>query len=60
MDRLDLTTGLRRPWKQLLPADPAGVISIDRVVISRDGGSYAYTYQRVTSSTLYVVEGLYK
>ena len=58
MDKLDLTTGRRRPWKQLMPADPAGVISIDRIVVSRDGGSYAYSYQRITSSDLYVVDGL--
>ncbi len=60
VDKLDLTTGQRRPWKQLMPADAAGVISVGRIVVSRDGGSYAYSYARVTSSDLYVVEGLYK
>ena len=44
VDKLDLTTGRRRPWKQLMPADPAGVISIQGIVVSRDGGSYAYSY----------------
>ena len=58
VDKLDLTTGRRRPWKQLMPADPAGVISIDWIVVSRDGGSYAYSYARITSSDLYVVDGL--
>ena len=58
VDKLDLTTGHRRPWKQLMPADPAGVIVIDRIVVSRDGGSYAYRYGRITSSDLYVVDGL--
>ena len=28
VDKLDLTTGRRLPWKQLMPADLAGVISI--------------------------------
>ena len=46
VDKLDLTTGRRRPWKQLMPADPAGVTSIDRIVVSRDGASYAYSYSR--------------
>ena len=58
VDKIDLTTGDRRPWKQLMPPDPAGVVRIDRVVVSRDGGSYAYSYGRITSSDLYVVDGL--
>ena len=58
VDKLDLTTGHRRPWKQFMPADPAGVTASGMIVVSRDGGSYAYSYQRVTSSDLYVVDGL--
>jgi len=60
VDKLDLTTGRRQPWKQLMPADRGGVISIENVVISRDGGSYAYTHQRATDSDLFVVDGLLK
>ncbi len=41
-----------------MPADPAGVTSIRSIVVSRDGGSYAYSYERITSSDLYVVDGL--
>ena len=60
VDKLDLTTGRRRPWKQFMPADPAGVVGIygNGIVVSRDGGSYAYPYMRITSSDLYVVDGL--
>ena len=58
VDKLDLTTGRRLPWKQLMPADLAGVISIREIAVSRDGGAYAYSYARVTSSDLYVVDGL--
>ena len=60
VDKLDLVTGRRLPWKQLMPADRAGVTSIRSIAVSRDGGSYAYSYARVTSSALYVVEGLLK
>jgi hypothetical protein len=60
VDRMDLTTGTRQPWKKLMPEDPAGVVAIDAVVVSRDGLSYAYSCTRVTASDLYVVDGLYK
>lgn len=57
VDRLELATGRREPWKQLMPEDPAGVTGIYPVLIARDGRSYAYSYDRVVASDLYVVEG---
>jgi tRNA A-37 threonylcarbamoyl transferase component Bud32/Tol biopolymer transport system component len=53
--RLDLETGVREPWKDLTPADPAGVPGIAWVCLTPDGRSYAYTYARVLSD-LYLVE----
>jgi Tol biopolymer transport system component len=55
--RLDLSTGRREPWKELLPDDLAGVNVIAAVVLTRDGRSYAYTCGQFLSD-LYLVEGL--
>jgi eukaryotic-like serine/threonine-protein kinase len=55
--RLDLVTGKREVWKDLLPADPAGVERISNVLVTSDGKGYAYCYARLLSD-LFVVEGL--
>jgi Tol biopolymer transport system component len=57
VDRVDLRTGSRVPWRELGPLDPAGVGHIGDVVVARDGASYAYNCQR-TLSELYLAEGL--
>lgn len=54
--RRDLDTGARSLWKELVPADPAGIFGI-HPVFARDAKSYAYTYDRWISN-LYVVKGL--
>ena len=55
--RVDLATGRRQPWKQINPADPAGVQRIVTLGFSADGKSYAYSLSR-SLSDLYVVDGL--
>jgi len=55
--RVQLATGAREPWKQLAPADAAGVYSVLPVRITPDGSVYAYNALR-TLSDLYVAEGL--
>ena len=55
--RVDLATGKRTDWKQLAPADAAGVDAIGGIGITPDEKSYVYSYPR-TLSDLYVVEGL--
>ena len=55
--RIDLAPGSRELWKQLMPADPAGVVGIPTVHLSADGRSYVYGYGQ-TLSQLYLVEGL--
>jgi eukaryotic-like serine/threonine-protein kinase len=55
--RIDLATGRRDPWMEIVPADPAGVQSIPDVRFSADGKSYAYSVVRLLSD-LYVVDGL--
>jgi serine/threonine protein kinase len=55
--RLDLETGRREPWLELMPADPAGVTRIPIVVLTPDGKSYAYNLARDLSD-LYLIRGL--
>jgi serine/threonine protein kinase/Tol biopolymer transport system component len=55
--RITLATGAREPWKELMLSDPAGVFKISPLLITPDGGGYAYTAMR-TLSDLYAVEGL--
>ncbi len=56
--KVEIATGARQLWKELAPADSAGLYAIFNVVITRDGRSYAYTASRASSSDLYLVEGL--
>jgi len=55
--QLDLSTGQRKPWKELVPADSAGIDSIRGVMMSADAKAYVYGYVR-NLSDLYLVEGL--
>jgi len=57
IERLDVHTGHREPWKTLVPFDPVGVERLDSVVISPDGRGYCYSYAR-RFQELYAVEGL--
>ena len=55
--RVDIATGHRELWKEIAPADPAGVQSIPSLKFSEDGKSYAYSVGRILSD-LFVVDGL--
>jgi hypothetical protein len=55
--RIDPLTGRREPWKELMPADPAGVRVIGVIALGADGQTYAYSYG-TTFSQLLVAEGL--
>jgi Tol biopolymer transport system component len=57
VELLDVATGRRQLWKELMPADSAGVTAIAPPHISPDGSFYAYSCLR-TLSDLYLVEGL--
>ncbi len=57
IERLDLMTGRRTLWKELLPDDRAGLLDIGFMTIAPDGRAYAYSYRRILS-TLYHIEGL--
>jgi Tol biopolymer transport system component len=55
--RIDLATGHEEKWRDLLPADAAGLNSIVGVKVTHDGTRYAYSYYR-SLSNLYLAEGL--
>jgi len=58
IDRYDLGTGKRTLWKEIMPADRAGVIAINELHMTPDATAYVYSCARITSSDLYLVEGL--
>ncbi len=53
----DVATGERRLWKEIVPPDPAGVLSIGPIHIARDGKTYVYSYRRQLDE-LFLVRGL--
>jgi len=55
--QVDVATGRKQLWRELMPADAAGVTDIVVVCPTPDGRSYVYSYSRILSN-LYVVEGL--
>jgi eukaryotic-like serine/threonine-protein kinase len=57
VSRLDIRTGQRTLWKELMPSDPAGVETIGPILMTPDAKTCVYGYQR-TLSDLYLVDGL--
>ena len=57
VQRLDIGTGQKQPWKELMPADAAGITDMGPILITPEGKSYVYEYGR-TLSDLYLVEGI--
>jgi hypothetical protein len=57
VQRLDLASGEKTPWRELEPPDPVGINAVVDVVGTPDGRAYAYTYYRRLSE-LFVVDGL--
>jgi DNA-binding winged helix-turn-helix (wHTH) protein len=55
--RVDPETGKQEPWAEVAPPDITGVVRISRIVVSRSGNAYAYSYQRRLAD-LYVVENI--
>ena len=53
--RREIATARTEPWLELQPSDAAGIAEI---VLHRDGQAYAYTYLRIETSDLYIVENL--
>ena len=56
--RYEIATGAETSFLSLGPEDPTAFMSIGRVLVSRDGRSYAFNAHEVQDSSLFVVEGL--
>jgi hypothetical protein len=54
--RVDVETGRRTLWKEIIPSDPSGA-TIGQILLTPDGRSYAYGLRRDLSK-LYLAEGL--
>ena len=57
VNRLDLQTGSRTLWRQLMPSDPAGVENIGPILLTPDAKTCVFGYHRMLAD-LYLVEGL--
>jgi eukaryotic-like serine/threonine-protein kinase len=55
--KLELATGHKQLWKQLVPPDVSGVTDISAILITPDGNNFVYEYGR-TLSDLYLVNDL--
>lgn len=55
--RVNLKTGQRETWRELAPADRAGVLGTQHIHITASGDAYAYTYFQF-DARLFVVDGL--
>ena len=56
--RREISTGKTSRWLEFQPSDLTGVTTFGTGIITPDGRSYAYTYERVEASDLFVVDGL--
>jgi len=54
---VDVASGQRKLWKEMMPSDPAGTYGIDGLAVNPDGKAYVYSLRRILSD-LYLVEGL--
>jgi dipeptidyl aminopeptidase/acylaminoacyl peptidase len=57
VDRITISNGHRETWKTIKPADPVGVDTVERILVTPDGKTYCHDYIRLLSD-LFVVEGL--
>ncbi|HUJ96376.1 MAG TPA: protein kinase [Terriglobales bacterium] len=55
--QLELATGKKTLWKQIIPIDPTGLSTIGPILVTPDGKTYVYGFHR-TLADLYLVEGL--
>jgi eukaryotic-like serine/threonine-protein kinase len=55
--RLDVASGRREAWKELMPGEPAGLTSLQPAAISADGQTILFEYSRRLAD-LYLADGL--
>ena len=54
---VDPATGEKKLWKEIAPADRAGIHGLPQIAVTPDGRTYAYSYARFLDD-LYLVDGL--
>ena len=57
VDRVNSATGEREAWRTIQPADPVGIDTVFRILVTPDGRSHCHDYLRFLSE-LFMVEGL--
>ncbi len=57
IDRIDVRTGRREPWRRIAIADPAGITGAMSFEMTPDQRAYAYSYGRILCA-LFLVDGL--
>ncbi len=55
--KLELSTGRRELFRELVPLDPAGIDLLSPPALTPDGKAYVYSYNRILSD-LYLAEGI--
>jgi dipeptidyl aminopeptidase/acylaminoacyl peptidase len=55
--RYEVASGSKELWREVMPADAAGLNTINRIVVTADGKAYAYSYFRILSY-LQLIDGL--
>ena len=55
--RVELATGKREFWKELVPLDPAGIDQLSAPALTPDGKTYVYSYNRILSD-LFLATGV--
>ena len=55
--RVELATGKREFWKELVPLDPAGIDLLSPPALTLDGKTYVYSYNRILSD-LFLATGV--
>jgi Tol biopolymer transport system component len=58
VSRREIATGKTSSWLELAPEDSSGVTGVSSVAFTPDGRGWAYSYDRIEASDLFVVEGL--
>lgn len=57
LTKVDLATGTRTKWREVMPAEPAGLINVGPVWPTPDGKTMVYSYARLLSD-LFIVRGV--
>ena len=55
LTKVELATGARTPWKEVMPADTAGLLNVGPILVTPDGKTVVYSYTKLLSD-LYLVD----